>query len=533
MVLLAFSLLALVVYRDALRGDFVSDDYGYIVSHPWTETLDGPTLVGIFDPLGPAKLYAANYAPIHLLLTAIERQILADEPLGYHLVNVLIHAANATLLVALLLASGLPRLFALFGGLVFLVHPANVEAVAWASQLKTNAALLFSLAALVVFRRHPGWGTLLFVLGLLTKASAAFALPTAAAMAWAWSVEEPEASRRRMAWLAGWTLLFALYAIPQTASFAHLGSVEVEAYDDRAVHLRTIAGVGTRYLVMASTSYGVSAFHELEPAASVLDPWWLAAVPAALLLGWRLSSTIRRRSIEAAWWVAAAASFVPVSQLFPFLIPLGDRYLYFILPGLIGGTLCVATELRGRVPGRFSRLAAAAALVLVVLFAVRSESRAGVWQSELRLLLDAAEHYPEGGTASLLRARRAAAEGDVETALRELHRAAARGIDDFPAVAGDPGLAPLRSQPAFLEFIAELAGRWIERARERGLTTQQELRMLGRAHLSRDEFDRAEDAYGRALAVGGPRSLEIRSELELVQAERARREAEGASHRTR
>ena len=41
---------------------------------------------------------------------------------------------------------------ALLGGVFFLVHPANVEAVAWVSQLKTVAALTFSLAALLASR---------------------------------------------------------------------------------------------------------------------------------------------------------------------------------------------------------------------------------------------------------------------------------------------------------------------------------------------------------------------------------------------
>ena len=196
---LGFALLALAIYRGALAGPFISDDLGYIVTHPYTEELSAENLRAIFDPFGPAKLYAANYAPIHLLLTALEREVFANASFGYHLVNVLVHALNATLLVALLLAAGLPRGAALLGGVFFAVHPANVEAVAWASQLKTNAALAFSLGALLALRRHPVWATGLFALGLLTKASAAFALPTAAAFVWAWGVWEPDRSGRRWA----------------------------------------------------------------------------------------------------------------------------------------------------------------------------------------------------------------------------------------------------------------------------------------------------------------------------------------------
>jgi hypothetical protein len=528
---LGFALLALAIYRGALAGPFVSDDLGYIVTHPYTEELSAENLRAIFDPFGPAKLYAANYAPIHLLLTALERESFANAPFGYHLVNVLVHALNATLLVALLLASGLPRGAALLGGVFFAVHPANVEAVAWASQLKTNAALAFSLGALLALRRHPLWATGLFALGLLTKASAAFALPTAAAFVWAWGAREPERVGRRWAWLASWLLLFGLYAIPQFASFAHLGAVEVEAFADPWVQLRTIASVGARYLAMAATSYGVSTFQEPEPARSWLEPWWLMALPAGALLAWRLGVTLRRRSVEAAWWVAAAVSFAPVSQVLPFLNPVADRYLYFILPGLIGGALFAGLELLGRLPASARRGAAAAAAALSVFFAVQSAARAELWRSELRLLLDAAEHYPEGGTASFLRARRAAQQGDVETAVAELRRASERGIDRFLVLESDPGLAPIRSEPAFRELLGELAGRWIEVAQSRGVRTQAELRMLALAHLQRDELDQALAAFERALEAGGPLEPVVRAELEAVRAQRLRQEAAAAGRR--
>ncbi|MDJ0849246.1 MAG: tetratricopeptide repeat protein [Myxococcota bacterium] len=519
---LGLGLLCLWIYRGALEGAFVSDDFGYIVSHPYTEALDLETVRAVFDPFGPAKLYAANYAPVHLLLTALERQIFADAPLGYHLVNVAVHAANATLLVLLFVASGVGPLAALVGGLLFAVHPANVEAVAWASQLKTNASLLFSLLALLAFRRHPGWATPLFVLGLLTKASAAVALPTAAAFAWAWGASEPERNRERWIWLGLWLLLFVAYAIPQAGSFAHQGAVEVAAFDDRWVHLRTVAAVGARYLVMAASSWGVSAFQEPEPAFSWLHPWWLLALPAAAVLSARLFVTLRDRRVEAAWWVFAAASFAPVSQVFPFLNPVADRYLYFILPGLLGGLLCAWTPWSRGLPATAQRVAGGLALAIAVFFGLHAAARAELWRGETWLLLDAAKHYPEGSVASFLRARRAAQEGDAATAMAELRRATEFDIDSFLVLQKDRALAPLRGDPAFQQLVNDVAGRWIERSRRRGVESQAELRMLGLAHLQRRELDEALASYERALELGGPLDPTIRIELEAVRAERDR-----------
>ena len=176
------SALALVIYGPALHGPFISDDALFLVGNPFTATLSPENVLVMFDPWGEART-ASNYAPLHLLASALELRIFGDDTLGYHVVNVLIHALNAALLFRLLLTSRLPPALAALGALFFLVHPANVEAVAWISQLKTNGALAFTLGAVLAFRRHPGIATALFLAGLLTKASAAAALPMAAALA--------------------------------------------------------------------------------------------------------------------------------------------------------------------------------------------------------------------------------------------------------------------------------------------------------------------------------------------------------------
>jgi hypothetical protein len=521
----SFAVVAVSLYRDALQGPFLSDDIAYLVTHPYTAPLSWQNVWEILDPWGPAKLYAANYAPVHLLLTAIERHIFADALRGYHLVNLGIHAANATLLVAWLRMAAIPGRMALVAGLFFLVHPANVEAVAWASQLKTNASLAFALGALLALQRRPVLAAALFALSLLTKASGLFALPTAAV----WLFAAPGSRRRDFAWIGVWTIIAALYAMPQFASFAHLGQVEVEAYADPWVHARTVAAVGARYLVMAPTAVGVSAWQDPDPALSWLDPWWLASLPLGALLGWRLLVGLRARRLEAAFWMSAAAAFAPVSQVFPFPTPVADRYLYFILPGLLGGALLWAGEAFGRLrPGTDARsrdprlaIAGVAALAWIVALGWQTSERAEIWQSETRLLLDAARHYPNGSSAAILRARSAAQRGDVAGAVAALRVAAERGLDRFTALEQDPGLAPIRHTPEFRALMREMAGGWIELAKRRGYSTQPELRFMAIAHSTRGEQEEAVAALEAALAAGGPQSDTIRAELAAARAELA------------
>ena len=132
-------------------------------------------------------------------------------------------------------------------------------------------------------------------------------------------------------------------------------------------------------------------------------------------------------------------------------------------------------------------------------------------------LLDAAHHYPEGGTASFLGARSAAQRGDVSAAIPLLRRAEENHAARFSILLTDPGLAPIRRDPAFQELVREMAGRWIEKARRRGVTTQPEYRIVGLAHQVRGEYALAAEAFERALAIGGFQDDLVREELVRVR----------------
>src|SRR5262245_14547212 len=406
-----FAALVTWVYRAALQGPFVADDSVIYVTNPYTTAPTLENLLAILDPWGDAMRYSWNYAPLHLLLSAAQIQVFGAEMLGYHLVNVLLHALCALLLVALLASSQLPRGAALLGGLLFAFHPANVEAVAWAFQLKNVVAMSLGLGALLSLGRAPGWATLLFALALLTRITAAAFLPMAAAFLWARGWSEMRGSPWR--WLGAWLVLVAAVAIPQLDAFSYGGGLELPALADPQVRLRTTVAFGAQYLGMAATGLGVSAYHEPPPASSWLDPRWLAGLALCALLAWRLLYTLWHRREEAAWWLGAAAGFLPVSQVASFRYPVADRYLYFMLPGLIGGALLflhttgrawlrrVGSERLADAAGRAALIGGAA---LALCFALHSARRATLWVEPFRLFVDAAVHYPEGSQANYVRA---------------------------------------------------------------------------------------------------------------------------------
>ena len=514
---LVFAGVSLFVYRGAIGGPFLSDDVPYIAANPYVQGLSAENLAAILDPTGPTIPLAANYSPVHLLLHALEWQLFESDVRGYHVVNVLLHAFGSALLGLLLRRSGLPPLAAMGGAAFFLLHPANVEAVAWISQLKTTSAFALAVGALLAHPRRPILGTVLFALALLAKPLAAFALPVAAVRGWA--REEPI-----WRWMGAWALVFAAMVSFEALAFRDYGSDSRALHADPLVWARTSVALVSRYLAMAATSYGVSAFQELPRAHSWLDPWWLAGLSVLVGLGWRTLSALRRRREEAAWWLWAAISFAPVSQIFPFDFAMADRYLYLILPGLIGGTLLAAADLLERHPVAALRrpvagaVGVALAAAVGLAFLVRSSERAALWASAGLLSADAVAHYPGGRQAHLIAARRAAQAGDRESLARELRAAREVGFDSLTQLLNEPLFVQARAHPEVEAVFRDLAAEWIDRLEAVAEPNQTELNMLAVAHETRGEIEPAIRAVERALESGGPDAPLFRARLAQLRA---------------
>ena len=524
-------LVLLPLYASALRGAFLSDDFGFVVNNAWVRLPTLEHVIGILDPWGDAAEYAANWAPVHLLLHAAEWKLFGPATLGYHVTNLALHALASTLLVAVFRRSGVPSLAALLGGAFFLLHPANVEVAAWISEIKTLAAMALALGALLCQERRPALGALLFALALLSKALAVFALPVAIVVV---LCRRPQGAgaRRAWAWIGVWVAVFAFYAGPQWHTFERLGHVETPLHPDPLVAARTIVAFLARYLAMTVSGYGLSAFHDPPRAISWLDPWWLAGLAALVLFAARAVWTLARREPEAAYWAWALGGWIPISQIFPFIYPLGDRYLYMPMPGLVGAALLagqaawraprLAASGRSDAPRRFLDAAVLAGVAWILGLATLVPGRAAAWRSEPVLFLDAARHYPDGIQAHVLRAMRAAERGDAELAAAELRRAREKGYDQFMALDLVSSFNAIRREPAFLAAKADLAELWLARFSRRKDPNQAELRVAALGYLARGEREEALRALEEARAKGGPFQLDVELQLEQLRRELAR-----------
>ena len=145
---LALIALALGSYLPAmLWGGFVWDDLSFITSEPALEDFAGLKRIWF----APMEVEEPFYRPLTYTTFWLEHKLWGFAPNGYHVVNVLLHAANAVLLWRVLLALAAPGAWLVAA--VFAVHPLHVESVAWAIERKDVLSGLLYLACVATWLR--------------------------------------------------------------------------------------------------------------------------------------------------------------------------------------------------------------------------------------------------------------------------------------------------------------------------------------------------------------------------------------------
>jgi hypothetical protein len=138
----------MAVYGQVLGHGFVSIDDPLYVS-ACAHVREGLTWKGFLWAW--CNFDAANYHPLTWLSYMADVSVFGMEPGWMAFENALIHCLNGWLVWRVLEVLGCSRFGALLGALAFVLHPLNVESVAWISQRKTMLSAAPGLAALLIY----------------------------------------------------------------------------------------------------------------------------------------------------------------------------------------------------------------------------------------------------------------------------------------------------------------------------------------------------------------------------------------------
>jgi tetratricopeptide (TPR) repeat protein len=388
----------LAVYWPACRGGWLWDDGLEIVENPLLRADTGWWKCWT----APAGL---DYLPLKTSLQWLEWHAWGAWPLGYHAVNVFLHLLGACLLWRVLAQLGVKA--AWWGGLLFAVHPAAVESVAWISEFKNVLALpplLLAFSAYLEFeasdrsgRRALMAGAAWFAAALLCKGSAVMFPVCLLVYAW-W-----RRGTLTRADVAGAMPFFLLSLV--------CGLVTVEFQWHRAMATVAVGGEWGAHIAQSGwtlLAYLCTAFFpvHLAPVYGPIErdwpwlPWVLFAMGFAVCWS-RRNGWGRHAGFAGAWFVlnlVPVLGFIPMAYLR--VSPRADHLAYLALAGWAGGMAAALGALYSR--GASQGWSAAwkwAAAVCIAAFAWDARSYAGKFRSEDALWTYAAARQPDAWVA--------------------------------------------------------------------------------------------------------------------------------------
>ena len=342
---------ATLAFVPALNLGFLGDDFVYIArfhTMPWSawpQFFTHEWSGGIWgQPLKELRPFAA-------LSFMVDARLWGGHAAGYRLVNLALHLA-ATVLVTRLAwrytanavaarpAEASAKAGALIAGLVFAIHPAHVETVAWitgrADLLGSVAALAFLLAGEIYSERGARASAVIALLalfgGIFTKE---FCLTAPLLLLLRWLLLDPRADRivwRRRALLIGGAIaVTAVYVVARRTAFGSDTGNGFFGWNDAPAWNRQAGYAGWLVPVLPFTTG-----HEWSapPSMAILRTLWLALSGAVILA--LVVAFLRRATWAGAvffggfWWFATTLGLFVVVYFSP-------RHLYLPSAGVAIG----------------------------------------------------------------------------------------------------------------------------------------------------------------------------------------------------
>lgn len=389
--------LTLVVYAPYLRNGFVWLDH--------LEIVDGEHIASDVSSLLTLWTGSPYYRPLYNAAHSLDFKIWGLSPFGFHLSSLALHVVAITLAVGLARAIGWGRLASATMGLLWAVHPVNVEVVGLIhakADLLAGVFILGTVTASLQAVRRQRWRTwmalafLLYVLALMSKEAAFALVPLAIVSALFSPADKASRSRLFAVGIASVALGVLIARLP-----TRTGGISVDL--DLWERTRTFAGVYNEYarkLILfespsiADTVLRANAWSSTEKMATYGTCVSILLVEVAL---WRTIRSARP------WLLAYNVMLVPVCQLIPILHFRADRFLYLPSLAFTGLLIVLVRALWRRLrieTGMAARCVLVATIATIALYcAYRDRSRLASFGDDISLFapeIQRTPHYREG-----------------------------------------------------------------------------------------------------------------------------------------
>jgi len=397
---LAPAILSFAVYANSLGNGFVGDDKEQLLQNPVVSAHNIAAAIGsgVWAFRGSAGNY---YRPLQFLVYILLHGLFGFHAFAFHLLFVLLHAANSVLVYALAWRlTGRDRA-ALAASLLFAVHPIHTEVVDWIASLPDLMLTSIVLLAVWWFARKEGRPRGLEIAGhcgfylaaLLSKETGVVLLLLYAGC-------ERFALRRTLSQMKSnlkfYGALLATLAVYLAARGSALGGL---APGQETFHHLAPAEFGLTAVVIAAQYAGrllytgdLNYFHVFHPTTGI-DSGFLIALAALIGLA---ALGVRRRTPS---WMSFGLVWIALT-LAPALNLTGvgqnmfaERYLY--LPSV--GFVWIAGMAWTWLADRRAPLAWAAGMAILCACSWQTIARNGDWHDDYTLLRKTVTQSPDSG----------------------------------------------------------------------------------------------------------------------------------------
>ncbi len=413
---------------------------------------DDPGFVTEVETIGPFswqrvwmcfdRLYLYDYVPLPMLSFLLDYQLWGFDPRGYHATNLILHLVAAILVQRWASHTLGSQLGGWFAGLVFAIHPVQVEAVAVIAQRKTVLSTVFFLLALLAYHRYQkGGGVRWNALGIAAFAAACLSKSSVVPFPLLlllsdWLQGRPLEWRSKSPYfvVAVVTMAVSLYAKSD-------GVIKPPHGESAVATVLVMSRVWWEYLFALFVPIQLSPAYYYQRARVV--SWEnilaLAAFIGLLIAVWKNRYRARWSAFALAW---VLISLLPVANIVPIAVVRADRYLYvpMIAFALWIGSWWVGA---GRRSAQRNRVVAAALALWCLGLAMESSRYAKVFRDDVSARSRAVQLHPWAAPAHYLLAVAWAERGEWQRA-----RLAARA-----AVERDPQFARAQELLAKLERV--------------------------------------------------------------------------------
>jgi protein O-mannosyl-transferase len=388
--ILALVLLAVtcIAYLPAIRGGFVWDDAELINHNPLIR--DGNGLQKFWFTTEPL-----DYYPLTSSLFWLEWRLWRGNPTGFHIVNVMLHAANAILVWLILRQLRIPG--AWLAALVFAIHPVNAATVAWISEHKNTLSMFFFATTILLYlkfdaERRWHWYVLslgAFLLALLAK-TAVVMLPVVL-LGCVWWLHKRVQWKDFLRTLPFFGMSFVMGLVTVWFQFHHaMGgyTVRTEGFLPR---LAAAGWVPWFYLSKILWPFHLSVVY---PRWNIAPTLWLSYVPGLILAGclalfwWKRETWGRALLFGIGYFVVMlfpVAGFL--DQAFFEVSLVADHFQYFAIVGVIALITATGTLIWLRM-NQWRRGIALLTLVLLMVLGVGTWTRSAIYADNRTLWED-------------------------------------------------------------------------------------------------------------------------------------------------